>query len=65
MDEKTVMWKKDRYDHIIENLKPFILSVGYKEEDLYWVPISGLTGENITTQLDPSVCKWYTGPSLI
>lgn len=47
MDEPTVQWKRNRYDKIIEELKPFILSVGYKEEDLFWVPISGLNGDNI------------------
>ena len=65
MDEKSVMWRKDRYDHIVENLKPFVLSVGYKEDDLFWVPISGLTGENITTPLEKNVCDWYDGPPLV
>lgn len=48
MDEKSVGWKKERYDQIVEGIKPFCLGVGYKESDLRWVPISGLTGENIT-----------------
>ena len=59
------MWRKERYDHIIDNLKPFILSVGYKEDDLFWVPISGLTGENITQPLEKGICNWYKGPPLI
>ena len=65
MDEKSVQWKRERYDHIVDNLKPFILSVGYKEEDLFWVPISGLTGENITEPLSKGVCNWYQGPPLV
>lgn len=65
MDEKSVHWGKERYDKIIESLKPFLLNVGYQESDLYWIPISGLTGENITEPLDPKVCPWYEGKTLI
>ena len=65
MDEKSVHWGKDRYDKIVESLKPFILNVGYQESDLYWIPISGLTGENITEPLDPKVCSWYKGKTLV
>jgi len=30
-----------------------------------FIPISGYTGVNLITQIDPSICPWYTGPSLI
>ena len=65
MDEKSVHWGQERYDKIIESLKPFILNVGYQESDLYWIPISGLTGENITEPLDEKVCPWYKGKTLL
>lgn len=65
MDEAPANWKRPRYDHIVENLMPFILKTGYKEEDLFWVPISGLHGINIKDRLTKSICNWYDGPSLL
>jgi len=29
------------------------------------VPISGLQGDNIRDKVDPEVCDWYKGPTLI
>jgi len=65
MDEAPALWKRPRYDQIKEDLMPFILSVGYKESDLYWVPISGLHGINIKDRVEPKLCSWYKGPSLL
>lgn len=58
------MWKKARWDEIRTNLLPFLLASGYKEEDLYWVPISGLTGQNITEPIGETA-SWYSGPPLL
>ena len=30
-----------------------------------WVPVSGLTGDNIVEVVSPTTCNWYTGPTLI
>lgn len=65
MDEKSVQWKQERYNNIVGSLKPFLLGVGYEESDLFFVPISGLTGENITEPLDKKVCSWYDGKTML
>jgi peptide chain release factor subunit 3 len=39
--------------------------VGYQKADIDTLPISGFTGANMKDRLDPSVCSWYSGPSLI
>lgn len=44
---------------------PFLTQCGYTENDLFWVPISGLTGANIVEKVDSAVCSWYSGPSLL
>jgi peptide chain release factor subunit 3 len=60
MDEASVKWSKDRYTEIVTSLKPFIASCGYDpEKDCVFVPISGLSGENIKDLASPSVCNWY------
>ena len=46
-------------------MKPFIIETGYTESDLYWIPISGLSGENILHPVEQSVCNWYGGPPLV
>ena len=59
MDEATVSWKQQRWEQIKESLMPFLIKCGYSESDLFWVPISGLTGQNIVEGVDSSVCNWY------
>jgi peptide chain release factor subunit 3 len=40
-------------------------STGFEESDLVFVPIVGLTGENINQKVDPHTCNWYQGPTLL
>jgi peptide chain release factor subunit 3 len=65
MDEPSVKWKKERYDEIIKGLNPFLLECGYLPEDVLYVPISGLTGDNMVDELKTTVCSWYKGPTLM
>jgi peptide chain release factor subunit 3 len=65
MDDQSCKWNVDRWNEIKEGLTPFLHKTGYKDEDLYWVPISGLTGDNMKDRLPKNhACKWYDGPSL-
>ena len=65
MDEESVKWSKERYDSIVKTLKPFLRSCGFDDKNVKWVPISGLTGENLCKELDKHKCDWYDGPDLI
>ena len=66
MDEDSVKWSQERYDSIVKTLKPFIHSCGFDvENNVKWIPISGLTGENMAKPIDEHRCKWYKGPNLI
>lgn len=57
------LWKPERYNQIKENVTPFLQSCGYDtQSDVYWIPISGILGENIKF---PKVVDWYKGPTLI
>lgn len=59
-------WSAERYDEICALLKPYLLSVGFKAHDLFWVPISGFTGENlIEPPTDKRLTAWYKGPTLL
>jgi len=64
MDEESVQWSQDRYNDIVKGVSPFLVeNCGYKREDLTFIPISGLSGENVD-KLGTSG-TWYTGPTLL
>jgi peptide chain release factor subunit 3 len=66
MDEASVKWSKERYTEILNGLRPFISSCGYDpERDCIFVPISGLSGDNIKEPVSKAVCNWYTGPTML
>lgn len=46
-------------------MTPFLKALGYMDEDLFWVPISGLTGANIVEPVEKSTCNWFNGPTLL
>jgi peptide chain release factor subunit 3 len=58
-------WAQARFDEIQKGLRPFLYSTGFKEEDLIWIPITGLSGQNINEPLTKEDCDWYSGPTLI
>eukprot|EP00939_MAST-03C_sp_MAST-3C-sp1_P003328 g3328.t1 len=67
MDEPTVKWSKKRFDEIQTALKPFLRKFcGFKlRKDVSWVPMSGLTGQNLKDKVDPKVCPWNESEPLL
>lgn len=61
----TIGWDQNRYQEIQATLTPFLKSVGYKEKDISYVPVSGLTGENILERKEAGLTSWYHGPTLL
>ncbi len=53
---------EDGYSSVKEEVSQLIQGVGYKADEIHFVPISSFKGENITenTEMD-----WYDGPSLV
>lgn len=47
MDEPSVQWAEGRWKEIRTKLEPFLEKSGYSANDVFYVPISGLTGDNI------------------
>ena len=63
MDNTTPPYSKDRYNEIVGEVKNFLKKVGYKPENIPFVPISGWVGDNM---VEPSSnMEWYKGPTLI
>jgi peptide chain release factor subunit 3 len=67
MDDPSVEWSKDRYDEIVSKTTPFFKGSGYdvkSTDSVEFIPISGLTGQNLKERNSPAGGSWYTGPCL-
>jgi len=63
MDDKTVMYKKERYEEIQKEVSAYLKKVGYNPDKIPFVPISGWVGDNMIDRSDN--LTWYKGPTLI
>lgn len=63
MDNKNVEFGEGRYKDIVKEATNFLKKTGYKPENVTFVPISGLSGENLTKKSEKM--PWYKGPCLI
>lgn len=54
-------WKEERYDEICQKVKPYLLSIGFKDQNITFVPVSAFLGENLTDrESQPDALKaWY------
>lgn len=65
MDDPTVEWSKERYEECVSKVLPYLRGVGYAKGDIDVMPLSGFTGANMKDPVDPKVCPWYQGPTLL
>jgi len=63
MDDVTVQFSSERYEEIKKIVNTFLKEVGYKQKDVPFVPIAGLSGENLTSK-SPEM-GWYAGPTAL
>ena len=61
MDE--VNYDKARYDQVKADLSNLLKMVGYKPDELNFIPTSAFQGDNLAKPSDKT--KWYTGPTLL
>ncbi|XP_068197987.1 HBS1-like protein isoform X3 [Antennarius striatus] len=61
-----VNWQQERFQDITSKLGNFLKQAGFKESDVFCIPTSGLSGENLATRSSvPELISWYSGPSLL
>ena len=58
-----VQWSKDRYEAIVSKLGVFLKQTGFKSP--WFLPISGLSGENMVERKEPKLTEWFEGPTLL
>lgn len=61
----TVQWSQERYEEIKAQIHPFLLQIGFKQDKIIYLPLSGLSGENLTTKSSSPNLSWFKGPCLI
>jgi elongation factor 1-alpha len=59
----TVEYKQDRYDKTKAEVSVLLKNVGFKPDDIAFVPISGFVGDNVAKRSDKM--PWYKGPTLV
>jgi len=66
MDASEPAWDQSRYQQIQNQIDPFLQRAGFTPKQIRFVPVSGMTGENILTISEDCPLKaWYSGPSLL
>lgn len=59
-------WSKSRFDEITAKLGTFLIQAGFRKSKLYFVPVSGLTGENMVKRSEGCpLYDWYKGQTLV
>ncbi|KAL2861297.1 P-loop containing nucleoside triphosphate hydrolase protein [Aspergillus pseudodeflectus] len=65
MDDMTVEWSKARFDECTVKVSKYLEALGYKKDDLHFMPISAQRTLGIKDRVPSDLCPWYSGPSLL
>lgn len=65
MDDPSVNWDKARFDECTVKVSKFLEMLGYKKDDLTFMPISAQRTFGIKDRVPKDLCPWYDGPSLL
>jgi peptide chain release factor subunit 3 len=63
MDDSSVGWAQERYNEIVNKVRPFLKTNGFKDDQISFLPISGLKGDNVKDRMDTPA--WFTGQTLL
>ena len=59
-------WEEKRYNELVEILHNYLVDeLGFKSEDISFIPTSAYTGDNLVKPIESKNAKWYKGPVLI
>jgi len=59
----SASYKEDRYNEIQKEVSGYLKRIGYKADNLNYVPISGFVGDNMIDKSDNM--NWYKGKTLV
>lgn len=61
----TVAWSKARFDDISKRMTAFLTEASFLEKRIIFIPLAGLTGENVVQKINNPAAQWYTGETLL
>ncbi|GMH43071.1 hypothetical protein BSKO_10993 [Bryopsis sp. KO-2023] len=63
----TCGFSKDRFEEVKALLLPFLLSCGFKEKSIQWLPASAPDGVNLTSppESDTELGEWWDGSTVV
>lgn len=61
----TVSWSKARFDEITKKMTAFLTEASFAEKRITFIPLAGLTGENVVSKISNPAADWYTGETLL
>jgi elongation factor 1-alpha len=63
MDISGVEWSEDKFNKVKEDVSNLLKSVGYKPDEIPFIPIAALQGDNVVKKSENM--SWYTGKTLL
>lgn len=61
----TISWSQSRFDDIKKRMTAFLTEASFLDKRITFIPLAGLTGENVVKRVDHSAADWYTGETLL
>lgn len=61
----TIAWSKARFEDISKLMTSFLTEAAFLEKRITFIPLAGLTGENVVKKVAHPAAHWYTGPTLL
>ena len=59
----TTNYDEKRFNKVVDDVKKLLTSIGFKIDDIPFVPVSGLLGDNVFKKSDK--ISWYKGGTLV
>merc|ERR1711957_498943 len=63
MDEFSIQYSQAKFDEIKKTVSGYLKEVGYKQKDPPFVPVSGISGDNLAEKSCET--EWYAGASVV
>ena len=60
-----IAWDEARFDQVCAGVLTYLTSLKFSRENITFLPVSGVTGENVCNESSSCPAPWYIGPSML
>jgi elongation factor 1 alpha-like protein len=61
----TIAWSQARFNDISKRMTSFLTDASFLEKRITFIPLAGLTGDNVITPVTHPAADWYAGETLL